>query len=178
MIKKRKDDATNDQSDLVDAVTASAQQIWQAGLGAFAKAQQGGSELFDKLVQEGAQLHQLTEHLGGGAPRAMADKVSRLADNVGRQASGSWEKIEKIFDDRVARALQRIGAPARAEVDALRQEVDALKATLAQGEMKAASTPARRAPAAKARPVVKPVPKATAKPVAKRAVAKAAARHT
>lgn len=169
MVKKLKDMVT-DQGELIDAVVASAQQIWQAGLGAFAKAQQGGSELFDKLVQDGAQLHQLTEHLSGGAQLGMADKVSRLAGNVGRQASGSWEKIEKIFDDRVARALQRMGIPAREEVEALRREVDALKAAMAP----AAKKPVRRAAAAKPAAKVKPV----TKPVARRAVAKSAARHT
>lgn len=173
MVKKLKE-VVNDQSDLVDAVVASAQQIWQAGLGAFAKAQQGGSELFDKLVQEGAQLHQLTEHLGA-APQGVADKVSRLAGNVGRQASGSWEKIEKIFDDRVARALQRIGVPARTEVDALRRELEELKAAMAPG---AASAPRRRAakPAATARPASKTIAKA-AKP-AKRAAPKPSARSS
>ncbi len=177
MVKKIKDEVP-EQSDLVDAVLASAQQIWQAGLGAFAKAQQGGSELFDKLVQDGAALHQLTGHLGGGAPFGVAGKVSRLADNVGRQASGSWEKIEKIFDDRVARALQRIGAPARAEFDALRLELDMLKAALAQAEKKPVRRAAPARPAAQAKPVSKPIAKAAAKPVAKRAVAKSAARHT
>lgn len=165
MVKKLKEMAA-DQSDMVDAVVASAQQIWQAGLGAFAKAQHGGSELFDKLVQEGAQLHQLTEHLAGGAPLGVAEKVSRLAENVGRQASGSWEKIEKIFDDRVARSLRHIGAPARDELDALRREVDALKAAMAQASEK---KPVRRTAAAK--PAVK------AKAIAKRAPPKSAARH-
>jgi poly(hydroxyalkanoate) granule-associated protein len=166
MAKKLKDMVT-EQKDMVDLVMGSAQQIWQAGLGAFAKAQHEGSELFDKLVQEGAQLHQLTQHLACDRSMGVAGKVNRLAENVGKQASDSWDKIEKIFDDRVARSLRAIGAPSRDELDALRRELDTLKAAMAQS---GAKRPARRAAAAT--PAVK-----AAKAPAKRIATKAAARH-
>ncbi len=51
MVKKLKAQAEDKQ--LANAVRTSAQQIWQAGLGAFAKAQEEGGRVFAKLVKEG-----------------------------------------------------------------------------------------------------------------------------
>lgn len=149
MAKTLKDMMTAEPSAIADAVAASAQQIWQAGLGAFAKAQQDGGEMFDALVRDGAALHQLTQKFVGARLPGMTGTVGRLAESVGRQASGSLDKIEKLFDDRVARSLNNLGAPSRDEVDALRREIDALKATLARPAparaAKTASTTARKA---------------------------------
>lgn len=137
MVTKIKDVMSAEPAAIVDAVAASAQQIWQAGLGAFAKAQQDGGELFDTLVRDGAQLHKLTQDLA-------KDKLPGMSGKVGRLASGSWDKIEKIFEDRVAAALRSLGVPSREEVDALRREIDALKEMKQVKETRAA---ARKAPA-------------------------------
>ena len=48
---------------LVSTVKDSAQQIWLAGLGAFAKAQEEGSKVFDALVKEGEAMHKKTRKL-------------------------------------------------------------------------------------------------------------------
>jgi poly(hydroxyalkanoate) granule-associated protein len=170
MATKMKDMMGAEPAAIVDAVAASAQQIWQAGLGAFAKAQQDGGALFDSLVRDGAQLHKLTQDLA-------RDKVPGMTGKVGRLASGSWDKIEKIFEDRVARSLHSLGVPSREEVDALRREIDALKAAMPGP---AAATATATAPAATAR---KSAPKAAkaakdareVKDVAKRVPGKAAA---
>jgi polyhydroxyalkanoate synthesis regulator phasin len=44
----------------------------------------------------------------------------------------SWGKLEQVFEERVARALGRIGTPAASEVEALRRRVDELEAQLAE----------------------------------------------
>ena len=173
MVKNLKEMAAAEQHAIVDAVAGSAQQIWQAGLGAFARAQQEGSELFDKLVRDGVDLHELTQKLAG-------DRISGVAERAGRMASGSWDKIEKLFEERVARSLRALGVPSHAELDALRREVAELKAAVAAG-----STPpkaARRNVAAKpAAAAAKAAPKAGALKAPARAPAKrtpkAAARH-
>jgi len=43
-------------SALASSVKESAQQIWLAGMGAFAKAQAEGKQVFEALVKEGASL--------------------------------------------------------------------------------------------------------------------------
>lgn len=161
MVRKLKEQATPEQHALLAAVRNSAQQIWQAGLGAFAKAQQEGSDMFDKLVQDGSELHRLTQFLPGGGA-AMADKVSNLAGSMSKQATGSWDKLEKIFEDRVARAMRSLGVPSQDDVESLRAEIEGLKAAMAN------AAPARQAPRkAAARPAAKPAAKAAAKPAAK-----------
>lgn len=142
MVTKIKDMAGAEPAAIAEAVAASAQQIWQAGLGAFAKAQRDGGALFDTLVRDGAQLHKLTQELAG-------DKGAGMTGKVGRLASGSWDRIEKIFEDRVARSLRSLGVPSREEVEALRREIDLLKAAVARRPAPKAAKTARQAGAVK-----------------------------
>lgn len=126
--------ATNEDETLARAVRASARQIWQAGLGAFAKAQEEGEggRSFTRLVRDG----------------------SVLAERASRRSTGSWGKLEQVFEERVARALATIGVPAASEVEALRRRVDELERMLAElGARLGADAPQkrpRRAPGAKA----------------------------
>jgi poly(hydroxyalkanoate) granule-associated protein len=135
MATNLKDVMGGEPAAIADAIAASAHEIWQAGLGAFARAQADGGELFGALVRDGAALHKLTQELAQDKFPDVAGKIGKLAEQVGRQASGSWDKIEKIFEDRVARSLRSLGVPSREEVDALRREIEALR--------EAASAPAR-----------------------------------
>lgn len=179
MVKKIREMAAAEQHAMVDAVVGSAQQIWQAGLGAFARAQHEGSEMFDKLVREGVDLHQLTQKMAGDKVLGVAERANRLAESVGKQASGSWDKIEKLFEDRVARSMRALGVPSHEELAALRHELAELKAAVEASAHK----PARRIAAAKpatvgaAKPAPKDAPiKAPVRAAPKRQT-KAAARH-
>jgi poly(hydroxyalkanoate) granule-associated protein len=154
MVKKTKDTATPEQNALVDSVVTSAQQIWVAGLGAFSRAQKEGGDLFEKLVQEGGELQKLTQQIMPGKSFAVGEAMSRFAENVGKQATGGWDKLEKIFEDRVARALRSLGVPARDDIDALTK------------------APAKKA----AKSAAKPAPKTASKLAAKGAALKASAR--
>lgn len=138
MVKKLKS-AVDDDS-LANAVRASAAQIWQAGLGAFAKAQEEGSRVFSRLVKDGVEV--------GPA-----------------QGKGSGNKLEQVFEDRVARALVTIGVPGHEDVDELRRRVEQLTE---QVERLSAAL----------EPQAKPVRKAASKPAAKAVAGKAAARKT
>jgi poly(hydroxyalkanoate) granule-associated protein len=130
MDPKLKQAVRPDEQAMLDAVCGSAQQIWQAGLGAFARAQQEGGDLFAKLVQDGLELQKITQRLAGEKGFSVTDTVTRLAENASRQASGSWDKLEKVFEDRVSRSLRAIGAPSAEEVHALSREVTELKTAL------------------------------------------------
>jgi poly(hydroxyalkanoate) granule-associated protein len=182
MVRKLKESASPDQNALVDAVCTSAQQIWIAGLGAFARAQKEGGELFDKLVQEGGELQKLTERFAPDKASAAGNAMSRLAENVSRQASGSWDKLEKIFEDRVARALRSLGVPSHNDLQALSGQIAELKEKLAAAETRPAKPAARKAMAkttakAAAKPAAKPTAKLAAKGVALKSGARAAAKR-
>lgn len=159
-------------SQLAQTVRDSAQQIWLAGLGAFAKAQGEGTKVFDTLMKEGLSLHRKTQEAAGARLGEVAGKVSAMAGGAGGSGT-QWDKLESIFEERTARALKRLGVPTARDVAALAARVDALTAAVeALGKRGAAARPAGKArPAAKPVKSAAPVAKA-AKPVKPRAARK------
>jgi poly(hydroxyalkanoate) granule-associated protein len=156
-----------DDDQLASAVRASAQQIWQAGLGAFAKAQQEGQRGFSKLVRDGSELQKRARKV-----EEATGTVARAAERASRRGTSSWGKLEQVFEERVARALATIGVPARSEVEELKHRIGELERTVAAlaDRLHAQPNPAAAAPAR-----TRAAPAATAtRPAAKRAAAKAA----
>lgn len=122
-----------DPQHMSEQMKQSAQQIWQAGLGAFAKAQEEGGKVFDSLVKEGSKLQETTLQAQAKVAEAAA-KASAMASDMGQRASGQFDRLEGIFEERVAKALHSMGLPnaqdmadLQARVDALEAEVKALK---------------------------------------------------
>ena len=115
MVKKLKLDAKDNQ--FAKAVKDSAQQIWLAGLGAFAKAQAEGNKVFDALVREGETIQSKTR-------KVAEDKVTEMA----AKATGTWDKLEQVFENRVAKALHSLGVPTKSDIDALTKRVAQLTA--------------------------------------------------
>ena len=138
--------------------SAASKDIWLAGLGALAQAQAQaraqGSKTFETLVAEGmafqrksqaaaqekvheaaAHFNQMTQGLSAGLVQPMVAKVDRL---------------EHVFEDRVARALQSLGLPTAHEVADLKERVAALEAALSKkAPPSAPKAPTRKRPTAK-----------------------------
>jgi len=145
-------------SQLAQSIKDSAQQIWLAGLGAFAKAQGEGNKVFETLIKEGLGLHRKSQAAPGVATLGdVAEKMTAMAE--GLRANSPWDKLESIFEQRTSRALGRLGVPTAKDVELLTARVAALEAALAARAGKAAA-PARR-PARKT--VAARKPRATAK---------------
>lgn len=121
--------AEDDDEALARAVRASAQQIWQAGLGAFAKAQEAGEggRSFTRLVRDGSVLAKRAREV-----EEAAGTVARAAERATRRSNSSWGKLEQVFEERVARALATIGVPAAGEIEALRRRVEELELRVAE----------------------------------------------
>jgi poly(hydroxyalkanoate) granule-associated protein len=151
-------------SQLAGAVRDSAQQIWLAGMGAFAKAQQEGGKVFDALVKEGTSLQRKTQAKAEERIGDVASKMTAMAEGVSTRAGQQWDKLESIFEQRVSKALGKLGVPSSKDVDTLVARIDALAAQVAK------LSKAPRAPKAAATRAngVKPAP-------AKRAARKSAA---
>ena len=118
-------------SQLAQTVKDSAQQIWLAGLGAFAKAQGEGGKVFDTLMKEGASLQRKTQAVAEEKLGDVAGKMSAMAGEVGSKANAQWDKLESIFEERTARALGRLGVPAAKDLASLVDRVAALEAAVA-----------------------------------------------
>lgn len=175
-----------DGAPLSDSVKDSAQQIWQAGLGAFTRAQAEGSKAFEALVKEGVNMQRKTQAAAEEKISEATNKMSTMATDISSKASGQWDKLENIFEDRVAKALNKLGVPSAKDVNALIARIDELNLAVQKlSRSTSASKSAKPAAAKKTAPSAKPAPapKAKAKaatPVAaktkapKKAAAKAA----
>jgi poly(hydroxyalkanoate) granule-associated protein len=137
MVKKLKALAEGKtDSELAALIKNSASQIWLAGLGAFAKAQEEGLKAFDSLVKQG---------------EAVQDRARKVADDkiadVKAQATGQWDKLEQVFEERVARALHSLNVPTKKDVDSLSRRVSELTHEVKKlsGEIEARKPSARAA---------------------------------
>lgn len=119
-------------SALANQVKDSAQQIWLAGMGAFSRAQAEGSKVFEGLVKEGTSLQQKTQAVAGEKMAEASSKLGTLADDVQARAGQSWDKLENIFEDRTAKALNKLGVPSAKDVQALQDRIDELSAKIAE----------------------------------------------
>jgi poly(hydroxyalkanoate) granule-associated protein len=181
---------------LTGSVKDSAQQIWQAGLGAFNKAQAEGSKAFEALVKEGVNLQRKTQSAAEEKISEATSKMSSMANDISSKASGQWDKLESIFEDRVAKVLNKLGVPSAMDVNALIARIDELNKSVKKLSAKeaapkaAAKTASKAAPKVTAKvplkkatktavkPALKAVPKTAPAPAKKPAVKRALARKT
>ena len=108
------------------SIMESAQHIWLAGLGAFAKAQEEGGRLFEALIKEGSNLEQKTRKLATGKVGDVRGAVESSVSQVRERTQETWDRLEQVFESRVSRALTKLGIPGRKELDELLQRVDEL----------------------------------------------------
>jgi poly(hydroxyalkanoate) granule-associated protein len=142
MVKKLKrlaEGASDNQ--LASTVRDSAQQIWLAGLGAFGKAQAEGAKVFDALVKEGKNLEGRTRKFAQMRMGSVTGTVEKAATKATARATATWDKLEQVFEDRVARALHKLGVPTNRDIQNLSKRVEELTASvrkLDSGRTKAA----------------------------------------
>jgi poly(hydroxyalkanoate) granule-associated protein len=131
---------------LAGQVKESAQQIWLAGMGAFARAQAEGTKVFEALVKEGATLQKKTQSAAEEKLSGVTSKMTSMAGDVQAKAGQHWDKLESIFEERTAKALNKLGVPSAKDVDALVARIDELSAKVAKlsKTAPAAKTPAPR----------------------------------
>jgi hypothetical protein len=106
--------------------------------------------------------------------------MSSMADEITGRAGQQWDRLEAIFEDRVARALNHLGVPSNRDLAALAERIEELdkqvsklaKAGASGKEEDSSPTPsktsARSAPKTKAQSAAAAA-KDPARPAAKRA---------
>ena len=170
MVKKLKSLSDNQGA---QTLRGSAQQIWLAGLGAYAKAQEEGSKAIETLVKEGESMQKKGNKVFDQLVKegeAIQKKTRKVADekvaSVAGKAAGTWDRLEQVFEDRVARALSSLGVPTKKDIEKLSKRVAELTAVVQQ------LTDAQEGSAKK---VAKPAPVKAATPATAKAVATKAA---
>ncbi len=128
MVKKLQKTSTakNTGAPLAGSVKDSAQQIWQAGLGAFSKAQAEGSKVLETIIKEGVSMQRKTQSAAEEKISEASNKMSNMASDISSKATGQWDKLEGIFEDRVAKALNKLGVPSAKDINALIARIDEL----------------------------------------------------
>jgi poly(hydroxyalkanoate) granule-associated protein len=158
MVKKIQKATTADKkaggSQLSGTVRESAQQIWLAGLGAFAKAQEEGGKVFETLVKEGTAIQRKTQAAAEEKISEATNRMATMATDISAKASGQWGKLEDIFEERVSKALNKLGVPSSKDIDVLVARIDELNRNVAKLSAKSAGT-ARTASNAAAKPAAK-----------------------
>ena len=134
MVKKLQKMSADKKSgpQLSGAVKESAQQIWLAGLGAFSKAQEEGGKVFETLVKEGLSIQRKTQAVAEEKISTATNKMANMATDIQSKAGHQWDKLENIFEERVAKALKKLDVPTASDIEQLSARIDALNRTLQQ----------------------------------------------
>ena len=112
----------NDSDDLLDQVLDVMHKLRLAGLGAVSTVQRVGGQWLDTLIEEGKKLE--------ARFNPMASRTTATAPPKKAITSQQMEQLEEIFQERVARALQRLQIPTRRDLEKLRRKMDALDETI------------------------------------------------
>lgn len=123
----------DEQASTFSDVKLYARKIWLAGLGAYAKVGQEGSEYFQELIKAGQVVEKkgkkvVAEKLE--AANAEIDEAKSEVSTFKGKVEVQLDKVEKAFDTRVASTLNRIGIPSKHDVETLSAKLDELTALL------------------------------------------------
>ncbi len=121
-VKKTAPKTTAHKANVAENIMGSANEIWLAGLGAFAKAQQEGVKIFNKLVDEGKGVEKIIKKTTQTATKEVKDNVGKVTN----KASRSWDKLENIFETRVEKVLEKLDIPSSDEISALLDKIESL----------------------------------------------------
>lgn len=146
---------------LSKTLSESAQQVWLAGVGAFSRAQTEGTKLFEALIKEGLKLEKNALKFAGGQADAVRGAVESKVGQARERATDTWDRLEKVFEERVQRALTTLGVPGRDDLAELTRKVDFLTAELRKQNGKPAAKKVAKTAKATKRPAARKARKAT-----------------
>jgi poly(hydroxyalkanoate) granule-associated protein len=139
-----------------------------------AKAQEQGSKAIEALVNDGLAFQRKSQAEAQQRLQEATERLSHMASDFGQQATGRVDKLEHLFEDRVAKALHRLGMPTLLDIQMLNDRVAQLESQLAAA-MKTPPASKKATPTkATGRPGAKVSAQAPGKTAAKTAVQKPA----
>lgn len=156
-----KADAANDSSQ--QSTGNASRQRWAAGLDALSKAQAEGAKVFEALLKQGQGLQQRTKQAAAETAAVARDVAAAKAREMQQIAGGTIDRLEQVFEERVARALSRMGFYTQKDLEKLTERIDALSEavnSLLQATRNGAAAPAAKPRAAKSAKTAKPAKKA------------------
>lgn len=117
--------------EITNDIKDSAHKVWLAGLGALAVTEEEGSKFFNNLVDKGEKFE--------SRRKDDLESLKGKADDAIEAVGSKWSKVERVVDERVGKALDKLGLPSRSEIQGLTERVEALTAKLSELEAKPAT---------------------------------------
>ena len=154
-------------------VAGQLEQAFLAGLGALSKSQEAGGEAFKILIKQGQSFRKEATEKTESLIDDVQDAIREMSSGAQSKASGlleqmretpQLEKMQDVFDARVAQALERIGVASKQSIDDLNDKLDRVLAAMEKDKR------------AKKKVTRKKATKKTAKKVAKKATKKSPAK--
>ena len=159
----------------VSEITEQLDNVFLAGLGAFANAQKMGSETFESLVKDGEKFRKEASKKTEKLIDDVQDSVREMRDDAEERAEGLLDrvrdrsklnKLQSAFDKRVADAMDRMNVPSKNDIDKINRKLDKILKAI---EPKAKKPATRKKAAAKKAPAKKAAAKKA--PAARKAAA-------
>ena len=97
---------------------------------AVGKAQEETGKLMDSLVKEGEKLRDQTLKLAGdtvGEMKERMNEVRGVVEGVRTKATDTLDNLEQLFEERVARALKRLGVPTRDDLKGIANRLEEIE---------------------------------------------------
>jgi poly(hydroxyalkanoate) granule-associated protein len=107
-------------------IRESANHIWLAGLGAYAKTQEEGEKLFQSLIKEGEKF----EKQARKTAEARIDEAKGKVIEFRNKATQQIDRLEDLFQERVAQVLGRLGIPTQEDIQELAKRVEELNQSI------------------------------------------------
>ena len=139
----------------VNEFTEQLDNVFLAGLGAFANAQKMGSETFESLVKDGEKFRKEASKKTEKLIDDVQDSVREMRDDAEERAEGLLDrvrdrsklnKLQSAFDKRVADAMDRMNVPSKNDIDQINRKLNKI---LKSVETKAKKPAAKKKTASK-----------------------------
>jgi len=155
MAKKKEESKQKDSDGLTGDIADQLEQAFLAGLGALSNAEKMGGNAFNKLVKQGKSFRKDTSEKTEALIDDVQDSIRGMVGDAQSRASGllrhmqetpQLEKLQNVFDARVAGALDRLGVASRQSIDDLNAKLDRVLDTIEEEppRKKAAKTQAAK----------------------------------
>jgi poly(hydroxyalkanoate) granule-associated protein len=107
-------------------VQETAQNVWYAGLGALALAEDRSGKLFKELVKKGEAIDLKNKKIYSGMVKDVEARIEFAKETVVDATSGTYEKISGGLENGMASVMHTFGVPTRNEIKTLTKKVDLL----------------------------------------------------
>jgi len=109
---------------------ASARRAVEAGVQAAAGVRDSATGAFDTLVRQGAALEASSRRAALASARQAREAAIARAEQARARTREAVTQLEKVFEQRVSRAISKLGVPTTRDVKALSRQVAQLQANV------------------------------------------------